>query len=790
LEPLSQFRYNQAVLGNTTRDTAHEELTRSPHGVVFAVSIAGLLVFFFMVLQAATTQSPTYDEGTHMLRGRLLWDSADFSIQGQHTPLSHWFIGALFFSEPTIPDLGRIPSLSERSPGSLGWEFLWQNAFDVNRLLVLGRLPVIFVGLLLGALLARWAKMLSGLVGLIIAMVLYAFSPNILAAASVATTDLMAAATFTGAIFAAWFYWRRPSFGRWLLSGLLLGLALASKLTAVLLLPLTLLLAYAGWRWLAPAAKRQEPWWRPSLVWLGSVLVAGFVLWMVYGAEVARISGLPFPIPAATYFQNFVQVQEHIERGHSSFLLGELSFGWWHYFLVAFLVKTPLVALVLLGLSVFYLCFAGRWRKTIFLWLPATALFAAASYSQLNIGYRHILPMIPLVWLLIAAAGPLWLRSRGALLLLGVLLVLYSLSTLRYQPHFLAYFNEAVGGPSQGYRYLGDSNLDWGQDLGLVADYVEQSTIPPTLIAYYGTGNPGYYGLEVPSFFDGEGNVVGFARANPAPGRYIISASRLQGAVDYEPHLFDWFRRRKPDEQIGYTYHVYDVPSSRTGAWISHCLDPEPQLSETEAEQLVGLSQLRHLYFDCENSWLVPGGHQPGWYILPDSLEPDRFEKLLGDTLTMVFSNAYSPKTPAFKVYYWSGDPQVEERIMAHSELAMLADGTKIELPAPVGKAATFLGGWREDNTWFSAWQAGDDPGSFLSVLMHLHTAGTSPIIGDDLGYPSAYWQAGDTFIQFHDFGQQAAEYLETGLYDYNTLERLLFTLTDSSNTSVRISPE
>jgi len=773
------------TLGNLSKKTSN-----LPGWVLTAFSIAGLLIFFFLALQAVTSKSPTFDEAIHLLRGKVLWQSAALSVQGEHTPLSHWVIGTFFFTEPTLPYLDPVPILPEGESARLGWEFLWGHEIDVNRLLVIGRLPVVFVGLLLGALVVRWSKMLSGILGAIIVVALFAFSPNLLASTSVATTDLMATATFTATIFASWFYWRHPSLWRLVLYGIALGLALGSKLTAILLLPLTLLLAYANWFGFGPGKRRDGSFWHPGIVWLVTVLIAGLVLWSIYGFEVGIASGLPFPVPAATYVENFTQVQDHISRGHSSFLLGELSFGWWHYFIVAFLIKTPAVALVFLGLTIVYLIVSRRWRESVFVWLPVVVLLVVASYSRLNIGYRHILPMVPLIWVLISYTAPVWLKNRGLLLVLGAFLVLYAVGPLSYQPHFLAYFNEFVGGPAEGYKYLGDSNLDWGQDLQLVAEYVEQSAVEPNLIAHYGTGSPAYYGLTIPPIFDDAGNVIGIARANPAPGRYIISTSRLQGAYEYEPHLFDWFRRRNPDAQIGFTNNVYDVPESLPGSWIGHCLDPEPHLTNSQAEQLVGFSSRQHLFFDCRSSWLIPAGNEPGWYILPYDYDPENVRELFGEHLMLTYANAYSPKTQPYRVYYWDGDNSAKDSIMNRSALVTFPDGTEVNLPAAVNEAAFFLGGWRDENGWTSAWQAGSAPGQFLSVQMHLYVDGAPPLIGDGLGYPAAYWRKGDIIVQFHDFGLHPAGYLETGLYDYNSLAGLSFQDADRPTTTVRIIPE
>ena len=59
----------------------------------------------------------------------------------------------------------------------------------------------------------------------------------------------------------------------------------------------------------------------------------------------------------------------------------------------------------------------------------------------------------------------------------AVAAVLSVLSTLSVAPHYLAYFNEAFGGPANGYKFLADSsNLDWGQDLKGLKRFMEKNT--------------------------------------------------------------------------------------------------------------------------------------------------------------------------------------------------------------------------------------------------------------------------------------------------------------------------
>ncbi|UCG25016.1 MAG: hypothetical protein JSW55_03205 [Chloroflexota bacterium] len=747
-----------------------------------AISVAALLVFFTLALQAVLAKTPTADEGMHLLRGQVLRQSDELDLQGQHTPLSHWLIGTFLFGESTTPPVTDLPSWSTLSPQKLVQEFLWSGNVDVGRLLFLGRLPILFAALLLGALISRWAGILAGFSGQIIALTLYAFAPNLLASASLATTDLVATAGYFSAVFGVWYYWRRPSAARWLLAGLTLGLAVSSKLSGLLVLPVTLILCYGE--------SRPGTWWRPGLKWLTWLPVAGLVLWAVYGFEVGQVAGLPIPLPAPTFLSNFVEVQAHIERGHYAFLLGQRSNeGWWGYFGLAYLLKTPVVTLALLIVAVIYITWQRLWRRTLTLWLPAGALFLAASASRLNIGYRHILPVAPFMWLFIAMSGPMWRRRRVGQWALVILLIFYALGALRQTPHFLAYFNELIGGSGQGYRYLGDSNIDWGQDLGLLADYAQEYEAGALYISYFGPSDPAYYGLDAAPLFDEAGTATGFAPANPAPGRYAISVNHLQGATPKEPDLFDWFRDLEPMDHLGYSILIYEVQEQREGAWIAHCLDPVPLLDESMAESYVDRANMRHVHFDCRQAWVLPAGDKAGWYIVPLDHDPRTINPALHENLALVFENA----ADGYKVYHWSGSSADVELMGDLAGRFTLSSGAPVTLPVSVDGLAQLVGGFANGPVWASIWRAEGATEAPVSALMHLYpeqppAEGSASLVGDGLGFVAARWQPGDLIVQYHDFGMAEGEFLETGLYDFTTGERFPV-LAEEQDTAIRIFP-
>jgi len=164
-----------------------------------------------------------------------------------------------------------------------------------------------------------------------------------------------------------------------------------------------------------------------------------------------------------------------------------------------------------------------------------------------------------------------WVRQRSALSkgLMGVLAAWYIYSSTAIFPHYLAYFNELAGGPDNGYKYLVDSNLDWGQDLKGLKRYMEAHGIERVWLSYFGTARPEYYGITydyLPSYVIWNPEhvweeVFRFDTLPPLRGTVAISATNLQGVyfpagkTDY----FAFYRRQTPIAKIGYSIFIYRV---------------------------------------------------------------------------------------------------------------------------------------------------------------------------------------------------------------------------------------
>ena len=245
---------------------------------------------------------------------------------------------------------------------------------------------------------------------------------------------------------------------------------------------------------------------------------------------------------------------------------------------------------------------------------------ASSLFSNLNIGYRHLLPILPLLFIFISRITHHVSRFtfHVSRFTFYVLLLWLALGTARVSPHYLAYFNELAGGPDGGYRYLADSNTDWGQAYKDLARFQQEREIGPVRLSAFIFYDPAIYGVEYKPLtpMRGDTPAVFPSRFNPPSGDYVISATTLDGIPLADPEMYDWFRKREPDAKIAHALFYYHVPlPDPAPGWLAQCTAPTAPLSPQVAAEGFGRDDLRLIYFDCTQAWLYPeGGRSPGWY--------------------------------------------------------------------------------------------------------------------------------------------------------------------------------
>ncbi|MFQ5409790.1 MAG: ArnT family glycosyltransferase, partial [Anaerolineales bacterium] len=417
---------------------------------------------------------------------------------------------------------------------------------------------VMWAALLLAAVVGRFATDVWGRRGGLFALLLAATDANLIANGGIATRDLLLA---LWAAAAGWMLWRAVRgrrAGYAFVAGISLGIAGATKYSAVAVAPmLALLVIFTPSRASGTGIMRRVG----SLFLAG--LTAGLVLWGIYRFKVGAVPGLPWPAPAPELVEGALGFAGRVNRGTASFLFGQRSgTGWWYFFPAALLVKSPLPLLLALGVAI---ATHGRRARGAVLALLAPALFflAIAASGNLAIGFRHLLPLVPFLIVLAGAAA----RTRGHLqtLFTGALAVWAIAGAAFTFPHYLSYFNPLVGGPRNGYRVMVDSSLDWGQDLPALRNWMDANGVDEINLSYFGTALPERYGVAhraLPGFLNHVSgpDVMAYNPYSPEPGWYALSATSLQlGLVDEQPDLYAFFREREPDGRAGYSILIYNV---------------------------------------------------------------------------------------------------------------------------------------------------------------------------------------------------------------------------------------
>lgn len=476
-----------------------------------------LLVFGLQIALTVHQESLTWDEGDHIFAGYMMWKTHDYGLNPEHPPLMK-LLG-------TLPLLGlplHVPADQHRyfktEAYMDGREMLFANGPEYAKMLTFRvRMATGILAILLGLLVFLAAYEMFGVGAAFVALVLLVFEPNVLAHGAFVTTDVGVSCFFFASVYAFYRYCRVPSVGRLVVAGLAVGLALATKHSAVLLLPMLVVLAGCEVAFRFSGEERAKRALRLVSALAGVAVIAVIVVWAFYGFRYnARPGGLRLaptlaeyvlPLRPAeakgilylarlhvlpeSYLYGLADVRS-MANGMPSYFFGKVyAHGIWYYFPVVLLIKSTLgfLGLVLLAVAAVVAGWFRRWREILFLLVPAGIYLLVAMTSHLNIGARHILPVWVFLCVFAAGGAWAWVASRGWnkgwAYVVGILLVMHVASSARAYPNYMAYSNVLWGGPSQTYKYLTDSNTDWAQQLIAVKKYTDEHGIKDCWFAYF-----------------------------------------------------------------------------------------------------------------------------------------------------------------------------------------------------------------------------------------------------------------------------------------------------------------
>ena len=529
-----------------------------------------------LMAYSAYRESAIMDELPHIPAGYSYVRFFDYRLNPEHPPLMKALSALpLLFTDVNFPSDHKSWTEDVNGQWNFGGEFLYGSGNDARKIVFLARLPAILLTLLTILLVYFFAREIVGKRWALLPALLFGLSPTVLAHGHYVTTDLAATFGAVAAIYAFTSLLLSHSRGKILVAGAALGVAELMKFSNALLVPFFVLLValaiaadYAENRRAGETRIAFRKWKAHLFSLLAVFAVAGALIYSAYflftanyprdiqvrdtrailtsfpnraiAEGVIRMAGNPVTGPAAHYATGLMMVVQRSTGGNTGYFMGEISsVGWRHYFPAVFALKEPIPSLLLVLVALAFGLGAvlrrtergyfGKFADYLGLHFQefALALFIAIYWawsikSNLNIGVRHLLPTLPMIYMLATCgikklfeaggkevqgkrlmylfsgriAGPLFRKNLAGKRLKGVLLsamiIWFVAETAIAFPHFISYFNELGGGKWRGYRIVTDSNYDWGQDLYRLEKWTSKQGETRIAVDYFGGGNPEY----------------------------------------------------------------------------------------------------------------------------------------------------------------------------------------------------------------------------------------------------------------------------------------------------------
>ncbi|MDP3791558.1 MAG: glycosyltransferase family 39 protein [Candidatus Omnitrophota bacterium] len=562
------------------------------------ISVAILLLFFLMSgLYYAATNSITSDEKTHITVGYINLKFHDYRFNIEHPPFVKQLAALpLLFVKLNFPfeiyrtsvpdDIVKIQN-----------DFLYNRGNDLELLLLLSRAVDIIIAALLGLFIYLYSKRLNGAFAGFISLSLFVLSPLFLGHSSLVTMDTTISCFYFAAIYYLMRYFETEKTGVLIAVAAFTGLSFISKFSGLLLMPVSHFLIFLrGFypvhapkkatlkKWMTHAAlflpflifavsyKKSFRLIMPALAvyaisylfynkktifskinFVGrSLLIIMTAAFVIVILDYTKYSWFPFHSATMPYFKGFAYFEGHAQYGQDSYLLGvnSKSGGWWYYFPLAIFFKEPFVTLLFFLLGAIGLCMKKeKMLMKVVLIMPAFIyLFIAMFINKLNIGIRHILPVYPFLFVMAGYSVFIVRNSKVMKYPLSALIIILSADVLSSYPAHLSYFNRMVGGFKNGYKYLGDSNIAWGQDWKRLKEYLEKNNINKiTIDAVFSCDKVcDYYRIPYTLITNEEVLI-------PNKGFYVIETTA------FPAKRIKWLDKIKPVEWVGGSLLIYNI---------------------------------------------------------------------------------------------------------------------------------------------------------------------------------------------------------------------------------------
>ena len=562
--------------------------TPRPERAAATTTALFMLVYLLQAWPALSRWSPTFDEPAHIGAGLSYLKTGEFKVNLQHPPLLKEIaaVPLVMTGVPFPMSPADWKDVTTPADPILQWQLGSSVIYDTGDpigVVFRARLPFLALTLGLIAAVYAWGRTLLGPAAAAVAAGLVALDPTMVAHGMLVTTDTGFALAALLFLWALWRWLLLRSLTRLAIAGLALGAALATKFTGLLLLPLTLVLAVAAVRWVpslpGKVSNPADPY--------GSEEKPARVFWVVVSTAVLiAIAALVLhavyflPSDPLLYVKGAMLVNADHDPAYLPYMAGSFKPQFWTYYLMAWLLKEPLPAIILFACGVLALVRRDRSVSSLdraFLLWPPVGLFLFYTFLSHNLGFRYLIPALPFMHL-VAGAGAVWLWRSGALLRRAAAIALtgwMALNAWGIGSDHLAFFNETAclwtdparigldAGSSCGPRWLDDSNVDWGQGLLQLKTWLDANAPGrPIGLAYFGTGRPSSYGIDA-SRITGQDVERGLPIGLHAISAHTLARSLGMLRLKFGDGPENWIAHTPPRAIVGHAYYIYDIAPGR-----------------------------------------------------------------------------------------------------------------------------------------------------------------------------------------------------------------------------------
>ena len=375
------------------------------------------------------------DEAPHITDGYVHWSTGNRELDSAtHAPLSSlWATLPLLFMRPMdyIEECGWDSKMPDSLVIDCTSRFIYHNRVPPLTMLWATRLMILLSSLPLALAVLFYTRARANLWGGLAALFLYCLCPSILANATVVGMDEVFTLFFFLSCITVALFNQKPSIKTSLLAGSMLGLAVASKGSAIFL-PVILagLCLYHAW-FLKPPEQ-----FRPRLRFGCLIVVAAFItLGAAYGWDPISFLRMLYAQTNHSVLRDATNVTMYFHGKYVS--LNTL------FILLNLLLKTPIPLMLLAGAGACVFIKNYRWSLSKGLDFIALSclgtLVAAILLYKLQIYNRYVLFMYPLFCVLGGAFLGRLLESaprKIALPVLFVSLLTYAASSLKVHPYY------------------------------------------------------------------------------------------------------------------------------------------------------------------------------------------------------------------------------------------------------------------------------------------------------------------------------------------------------------------